>query len=159
MANCRSTSLPREKCMKYRDEEDIILSSYNMNGDRCSHKFCQSCFRKENTVIEKITPYNVTCPCCHAVFRYNIQSIDEAILIGEATTISTHKFQFTHPRDTEMATEDIIFIYGMNRLAIEKLETSLQLNQSNFYTIYLLLHSTWGGFKFIGRHNVMNCSV
>ena len=145
--------------MKCRDEEDIILSSYNMNGDRCSHKFCQNCFRKENKDIVKTGSYNITCPCCHAIFHYNIQSIDEAILIGEATTLSTHKYQFTHLRGTEMATKDVIFIYGMNRLAIEKLETALQLNQSNFYTIYLLLHSTWGGFKFIGKHNVINCSV
>ena len=160
MANSGSASSPREKCMKCREDGDLLLSSYNDYGGLCDHKFCQSCFRKENSNIANTTSYIFTCPCCHAIFHHNIQSIDEGILIGEATTLRNHKYpQLPQFKTTEISNEDTILIYDMNRLSIEKLEAALLLNPANFHTIYLLIRSCGAGFVLMGQRKAMNSSA
>ena len=39
--------------------------------------------------------YKFNCPCCHTLFYENMQSIDEAILIGEAATLSTSPLSYS----------------------------------------------------------------
>ena len=81
MACSSNISLPREKCMKCKEECDIVLSSSTPYGDfgNCDHKFCQSCIKKANTDLVPNITHKYKCPCCHASFFESIQSIDEAI--------------------------------------------------------------------------------
>ena len=91
MSNNRSITLPREKCMKCRVENDILLSSCSPADGvlgNFSHKCCQSCLRKENSRMT--TNHKFTCALCHGPFHDNIVSIDEAILFGQALTIRAH---------------------------------------------------------------------
>ena len=72
--------------MKCREENDILLSSCEttLGIGICSHEICQACFKNENITTSIIinTNQNFTCPLCHVLFYINMQSIDEAILIG-----------------------------------------------------------------------------
>ena len=79
-------------CMKCQNESDILLCSTSPGGIKglCSHRFCQSCFRIENMDLASSPPHTFKCPCCHAGFYGSIQSIDEAILLGEANTLRTN---------------------------------------------------------------------
>ena len=91
MDNSSNLSLPHDKCMKCKEGSYILLSSLIYSGGVigiCDHKFCQSCFRKENTSITNIANHTFICPYCIAPVYEYIQSIDDAILIGEAATVS-----------------------------------------------------------------------
>ena len=78
--------------MKCRKETGILLSSLDLRGfvRLCDHKFCQSCFRKENANTTINTNNTFSCPFCHASFYENMKSMDEAVLIGEAATLNNH---------------------------------------------------------------------
>ena len=91
MASSSNISLPHDKCMKCR-AKSFLLSSCDRVFGNCNHKFGLSCFKKENMTIASTisTNYKFNCPCCRTLFYENMQSIDEAILIGEAVTLSNH---------------------------------------------------------------------
>ena len=160
MASSGMISIPREKCMKCRNESDILLSSctvLNQTYGLCSHKFCQNCFRTENTNITINSTVFFKCPCCRSPFYENMVSIDEAILIGEAATmrlhISNHILLLT---EIVIATEEVIRINEINKLIIDKLETALLLNPSNFYTLYTIFLCCCYGHKFLLQHIINN---
>ena len=151
MANRSTISLPRESCMKCRDKSDMLLSS--RSGDRCSHKFCQSCFRKENTNTALNLTHTLTCPCCHAPFHYNMVSIEEGILVGEAATIKNYVVpHISRLLDVEPAAEEIIRINELNKSVIQKLESALQLNPTSFYTMYSLFCGCGNGKIIITKY-------
>lgn len=57
--------------MKCGEESTILLSSlaaFFEITDLCDHKFCESCFKKENTDLAKIETYTFSCPCCPPYF-------------------------------------------------------------------------------------------
>ena len=142
-------SLPRESCMKCREESDILLGS--RSGDRCSHKFCQSCFRKEHIALNITNTF--TCPCCHAPFHYNMRSIEEAILIGEAATIRNCVVpHITRLLDVELPVDEVIRINELNKSVTNKLEAALQLNPTNFYTMYSLFCGSGNGKVIMMRY-------
>ena len=145
--------------MKCNEQNDILLSAcFPFRGfiGNCIHKFCQSCFRKENTNLASEPTYSFTCPCCHASFHDNMRSIDEAILIGEAVTMITHiDPQLIQPKSTEITEENISCVHEANKRVIEKLEAALLLNPNNFYTLYLLFLNCSKVYCFLQNHRVI----
>ena len=157
MSRRSNISLPREKCMKCRTENDILMSSQGPSSriinNYCSHKFCQSCFIKENKDLDSSTTYRFTCPLCHAPFYENLPSIDEAILIGEAANMFSHLLpHLQRTTDREIADEDKESIDELNILIIKKLESALQLNPTNFTNLYSLFISCSRGLEFLTNH-------
>ena len=144
--------------MKCRAESDILLSSITSFrvGGLCDHKICQSCFRKEDKDLASRPPNIYTCPCCHGLFYDNIQSIDDAILIGEAATLFNYiSPQLFSVRGTVMA-GDLIRIHEMNKLVIEKLELGLQSNPTNFDIMHSLNVSCSDGAFCLESHDEIN---
>ena len=137
--------------MKCGGESDVLLSTITPDSANCSHKFCQPCFRKENSATS--LTHTVNCPCCHSSFFENMQSIDEAILICESANISTHlPVQLTLPTtDTVIGQEEARRFNEMYQLIIKKLEAALLLNPTNFGTFYLLFVTARDGEIFITR--------
>ena len=159
-----NTSLSLEKCMSCQDKSAILLCACSHSGviGLCDHKFCRTCFRKENRDMVLNLFYTFTCPCCHIQLYENVRSIVEAILIGEAATlsvyISTHispPFQLSFATDDEDADDDDILHYNdMNKLVVEKLEAALELNSTRFDTLYSLFLSCSYGHKYLIEHNM-----
>ena len=153
MSNSNNISIPCEKCMKCRVESDILMSSSRRAFGRCDHIFCQSCFRKENTELALSLNCMFKCPCCHIQFGDNMNSIDEAILIGVAANIRNHiSSELSLPSEIAISDENVININEINKLATEKLEEALLLNPTNFYTLYLLFISCSDGHRFYLNH-------
>ena len=163
MKNSSNTSLPREKCLRCLEQSDILMSSHpTFGGDigLCDHKFCQSCFRKENKDFNLSTSYICKCPCCHLQFYDYIQSIDEAFLIGEAITMSVYLYPtLILPKQVGITIEKLLCVNEMNKLVVEKLESALILNPTNIYTLYFLFHSNRAGHRFLSIHDICNPSV
>ena len=149
--------LPLEKCMKCAVESYVLLNSHagfaGVDG-QCIHKFCQSCFRNENA---NHSTSKFTCPCCYTVFYENINSIDEAIIIGKALTMRFHLSPLLLlPRGTVITAEDLIYINELNKEVIRSLE-ALQLNLMNLFVLYLLVLSCYNGYTFLIEHKQLNC--
>ena len=147
--------------MKCRDESEILMSSRSPCTEvigNCEHKYCQSCFRKENRNTTICSNRAFTCPCCHINFYGRMQSIDEAILVGEASTLSAHLSPQLSASDTIIA-EDIAHIKDINVTAIEKLESALLLDSNNFYALYLLFLICWNGNRFLLSRKMRGASV
>ena len=143
--------------MNCRAERDILMCSSTLFAGFCDHKFCQSCFRKENTNVTTSSNHTFTCPHCHAPFYENILSIDEATIIGEAVTMRTHIFQVMRlPASAKISDESIISSHEANKGVIEKLEVALQLNPTSFYTLYLLFLCCSNGQTFLTNHEIIN---
>ena len=160
MENSSNISLPREKCMNCKAESDILMSSRPMfvGDNRCNHKFCQRCFRNESMTI--CANYTFKCPCCHTLFYDYIQSVEEAILIGEANTISIYLYPHVSlSKDVAIATDDITFTNEMIRVVAQNLEAALQLNPTNIYSLYLLYNNNSTGHRFLITHDICNPSV
>ena len=157
MENISNIPLPHKKCMKCLTESSILLKSCSLfNGFTCDcdHKFCISCFRKENTIISSSSNCTFNCPCCHASFYEYAKSIDEAILVCEASTLSVNiTLQLFLVSDTTAPVFSVAEIRNLNSLLIEKLEAALLLNPTNFDTLYLLVISCSGGHRFLVAHN------
>ena len=160
MSTSSSVLLPKEKCMKCQEECDLLLSSSSPDLiGNCAHKYCQSCFRTENINVATERIYVFKCPCCHARFYSHIQSIEEAFLIGEASTIITHTdsgILFPFALDTTVAAEDIKYVNEMNKLVIGKLESANQLNPTNFSTLYFLVCACRHGYAFLIKPRYSN---
>ena len=139
--------------MKCRVDSAILLSPcYGVTG-LCDHKFCQSCFRKENIELAYSLTHTFKCPCCHSPFYDNMHSIDEAILIGEASTLYAFILpQFVFPS----LVGDVTEAHEINKLATEKLEEALQLNSTNFNCLYTLFSICSNSQKFFLEHKVEN---
>ena len=143
MKNRSNTSSLHEKCTKCRKESDILLSPRSRcSGDLCSHKVCQSCFRKENINLRIGETHTYKCPCCHIPFYEYMRSIGEAILIGEANTL----FKNIAPTllstsSTILSRENVINTIEMNDLVIAKVGAALLLNPTSFDTLYFLFLS------------------
>ena len=155
-------SLPHEKCMKCGVKCNILLSSLDPRGgimERCDHKFCQSCFRSENMGRGSSSNHIFNCPCCHAPFCENMLSIDEAILIAEAATLSNYVYPQLSPKNTALTVGEAMFIAKINKLVVEKLEAALRLNHANFYSLYLLLISCGDCYKFLITHTTISDSI
>ena len=128
--------------MKCRRKGSILSRTFTPRAQdigRCGHKFCQRCFRKENTNLAYSKSYTYHCPCCHAQFYDNMQSIDEGILIGEAVTLYNQVSPYyLLPTNVAISTEQISDINQVNDTIIAKLEAALEMNPLNMYTLYSL---------------------
>ena len=157
-------SLPREKCMKCREKSAILLCTCTHSSviGLCTHKFCQTCFRQANTGLALSPTFKFICPCCHIPLYQNMRSIEEAILIGEAATLSVYLFPHLSPpsqlsfttEDDDADAEDILSYNDTNKVVIEKLEAALQLNPTNFDTLYSLFLSCSYGHTYLISHNM-----
>ena len=153
MSNSNNISLPRKKCLKCRTESDNLLSSSRRVFGRCDHIFCQRCFQNENAELPTGTSCILKCPCCHVQFGDDINSIDEATLIGEAANMRNHiSSELSLPSEIAISDENISSIDEINKLATEKLEEALLPNPTNFYTLYLLFISCSDGHRFNSNH-------
>ena len=158
MKNRSNTSSLHEKCTKCRKESDILLSPRSRcSGDLCSHKVCQSCFRKENINLRIGETHTYKCPCCHIPFYEYMRSIGEAILIGEANTL----FKNIAPTllstsSTILSRENVINTIEMNDLVIAKVEAALLLNPTSFDTLYFLFLSHYQTHNFLMEHEISN---
>ena len=155
-------SITHEKCMKCLNHNDVLLSSRTRSNGfigLCDHTFCQSCFQKENVKSALKPTYIFTCPCCHARFYGSMQSIDEAILLGEAVTLRTYiNFNCVQP-NMKITDENITSLHKANKRVIEKLEAALVLNQTNFFTLYLLFLCCSRTYQFLQDHNVIKYPI
>ena len=142
----------RERCMSCREDNDILLSKCTRPGVSgcCDHKICKSCFRKENSYIASTSIHPFTCPCCHAVYFYDMQSVDEAVLIGEATNL-TSCIDLHMTRDVIPA-EEVLNIFEIIDKAIEMFEAAIVLNPTNVYTLYLLFLISCRALRFSINH-------
>ena len=139
--------------MKCKEESDILMSPYGVIR-RCSHKICQSCFRKENINKRISTTRIFACPCCQASFCGNTQSIDEAVLVCKGTTLSDYVSPLLYePISTEAAVEEIMRINAVTCLLVETLEAALALNSTNFHTLYSIFRTCCNGRAFLGEHS------
>ena len=158
MESSNLISLLREKCMKCRAESDILMSSRKPTGfsEFCDHKFCESCFRKENANLAAIVRVNYTfrCPCCLSLYYSNMRSIDEAVLLGEVATIRTLISPHLISDDTSIPREDLLYINEMIKFAVGKLEAALLLNPLNLYSLYLLVILCTDGHRFVIEHTL-----
>ena len=163
-SNC-NVSLPREKCVKCRKESTLLLSSRTLTGGvigNCDHKFCRSCFRKENTATATARSiYHLfKCPRCHSPFYENILSLNEAILIGEAATLSNYVYpQLESTSDTVIMPEATYEVHQVNKLVVEKLQAVFILNPTNFNTLYFLFLSCTHGQRYLLRNHQPTGSV
>ena len=96
-------------------------------------------------------PFASKCPCCHKLFHESIQSIDEAILLGEANTLRTNLYPALKlPRRIIARTEESIErVDNKNKVITEKLEAALLINPKNFDALYLLYRSCCDGRTFL----------
>ena len=150
--------LPSKKCMKCRVESTILLSaSFGEVFGCCDHKFCQSCFRKANEELSFNLNCIFKCSCCRSPFYGNIPTMDEAILIGEAATIRDHIFPLLSlPKETVIPGNDVTYI---NQINFEVMEKAIQLNSSNFYSLYLLFRACSDGNIFLIRYRLKDASL
>ena len=148
MESNSNISLPRESCMKCGEKSDILMSAHRPNR-LCDHKFCQICFRKENTDLACGPIYTFKCGYCSIPFYENMQSIDEAVIVGEAATIRTHIDTHLLPADVDIVVADVKSINKISMELVEKLESALLLNPTNFDTLYLLFLACCRGNAFL----------
>ena len=139
--------------MKCHAESDLLLTSCSRIGSLCDHKFCQNCFRKENIRLTNSTNPALKCPCCQTHFYGCMRSIDEAVLLGEAATFSTHiSPTLLSESNTIIPRAEVISINGVNMKALEKLESALHLNPINPNSLYLLFRVCKYGKSFLSKH-------
>ena len=146
--------------MKCREENDILMSSSCPTRviGLCNHKFCQSCFRNHHST--QSLAFSLECPCCSSLYYNDMQSIDEAILIGEAVTIIIHiSPRLLQSTGAEASVQNIKCTNEVNQLAIKKLEAALILNPINFASINLLFLSCCDGYTFLTNHNLTDSSL
>ena len=135
--------------MKCREESDLLMSSHapsSGNIGNCNDKFCQSCFKREN---KNTTNCTFTCPRCRAPYYDNIKSIDEAILIGEATNIRARISPQLLSTGVEMSDQNITSLIEMNEIIIEKVNSALLLNPSSFLSLYSLFRAYGNCHRFL----------
>ena len=142
--------------MKCRKESDVLMTSWVLFDGiigLCGHKFCQICFKKKNTNPASHLGNIFNCPCCHAPFYENMQSIDEAILFGEAANMRTFLSRYISlPRSSVIPAPDVIAIDAISKSAVQKLEAAFMLNPANFDSLYSLFRACSRGHWFYIRH-------
>ena len=164
MANISNISLPFYKCMKCRVESDILLSSHTLFDEvigLCDHVFCQRCFRLENIDYNLYAGANyiIKCPCCHTSVYKEAKSIEESILIGEATAIRTHIPLFLQLQRCVIPNKDIIRINEIIQSAVDKLILALQINPTNFDTLYSGFITCVSGKNFLLAHDIIDSKI
>ena len=141
--------------MMCQEESGILMSSSTPSRviGNCDHKFCESCFINENTSLEVSAYPTFKCPCCHSLFYANIKTIDEAILIGEALTIVAYLIhQSKLPEDVVTVDENSTYTNKIIVVLIDKLESALMLNPTNFNTLYVLVSVCSHSDSFVIKH-------
>ena len=84
-----------------------------------------------------------------------MRSIDEAILIGEAATLSEHVSPYLFSISDTMTTEiDVGRVKEINGLIINKLEAALLINPTNFDTLYSLFLICSYGYKYLTEYEL-----
>ena len=137
--------------MKCGEICDISMNSctyFSRDVLRFNYKFCQRCSRNENTT--KSADPKFTCPCCYSPCYEYLISDDEAILVGEASFLFEHIYpQLLLPQEVEIADEKILNTTEILSMIAKKLEAALQMNPTNFDTLYLLFLSWSRAHRFL----------
>ena len=157
MENISNISIPNNFCVICQEESPILLISctiFARPNDEviglCPHKFCQSCFRKENISSSLACTFN--CPCCHSPFYIHLKSLDEAILIGEAATLSNYIFPILFSTSTLIDEKEDEKVHNINMVMIEKFEAALELNPTHFTSLYSSFLASQYGQLFLVRN-------
>ena len=104
--------------------------------------------------------HSFKCPCCFTPYYENIQTIDEAIQVGEAATISVYLSpHISLPEDVEIASDDKHAIAELYKVLIEKLEAAFLLNPTHHFTLYVLFCTYSKGHIFLRCHEVSEISL
>ena len=164
MADISNISLPYYKCMKCRVESDLLLSSNTLFDEAiglCDHIFCQKCFRLENIDYNLYSGVNyvIKCPCCHTSVYKEAKSIEEAILIGEATTIRTFITPLLLLENRVIPSKDIIRFNEIIKSAVDKLILALLMNPTNFDALYSVFTTCVSGKNFLLRHDIIDLKI
>ena len=96
------------------------------------------CFKKNNITIKENDQYKFICPSCDYQFANKYDSIDEAILVGEATTIINYLDTLIQ---LGIYVDDVNKCINTYKSIISKLESNLQSNKINFETLYTLFET------------------
>ena len=89
-----------------------------------------------------------------------MQSIDEAILIGEAATTSNHISPILlSTSETTIEAESLHRVDELNKMVIKRLEAALELNPTNFDTLHLVFCSCCYGHRFLIDNKVYHTSL
>lgn len=113
--------------------------SFEQNDVCSNHKFCKDCFvLKNNITIKENDQYKFICPSCDYQFANKYDSIDEAILVGEATTIINYLDTLIQ---LGIYVDDVNKCINTYKSIISKLESNLQSNKINFETLYTLFET------------------
>ena len=123
------------KCSRCSDKAESLMCT----GDQlsligsCRHIICTKCFKAENIN----TPGNYKCPYCKQPFFQFIKSIEEAILIGRAASLSLSGgiFQLKYGKS-----KSEMFVNKAYKDAIELFEQALLINPTNIVIIKCILH-------------------
>ena len=131
------------KCMKCNSVSEALLCSFDhlsMIGS-CYHISCSNCFKNENNFDFKTK--KPKCPCCSSFFYEYVESIEEALLIGEAAY-----FNYDAEIRSHNLGRDKSVIHTINNKAIELFEKALLLSPSNIITIFCTMHSCLRGLDY-----------
>ena len=99
----------------------------------CKHVVCESCFRNENKTITE--SYKPRCPQCKSQYYDHIQTLSEAVLIGQAAHINSIG-RFSLQRGVDEAP-----LHSILKNAIVMYEEALLLGPTNIITKQCLIYS------------------
>ena len=139
-----SRLVENRKCMKCNVKTNSLLCSFDHLGlaGNCYHIYCRSCFKKEND--SDFMTKKPICPCCQKLFFEYIESIEEALLIGEAAyLINDAKLD-----DFSNLKRDKSVLQDLYKSAMKKYERALLLNPTNIIVMYCILQCCINGYEY-----------
>ena len=131
------------KCEKCHIKTNDLLCSFDhlsMIGS-CYHIYCPSCFKEENDFGFKNK--KPKCPCCYSFFYEYVDSIEEALLIGEAAYLNYDAEIRSHNLGRDKSVTHTI-----QNKAIDLFEQALLLNPSNIIAMFCTMHSCLRGLDY-----------
>ena len=126
------------RCLKCDCNRNLLCaySGLFVKVGNCDHIFCEDCFRKDNYDVNNQINKKFGCPFCKEQFYNYFQTLDEAVLLGEAAFYS-YKIGLNQMR--HVGSNDGIHIHILQNKAIEKCEKALELNENSFAALCCLI--------------------
>ena len=123
-----NSELKHDKCVRCNKSYESLLALHDCISflGYCNHIFCKKCFKKENLDLHKNIINRPKCPCCRKEYYEFIESIDQALYIGEAAYLNYKAKQHSLQIDAD---PDVM--HNLHNDAIEKLNEALLLTPAN----------------------------
>ena len=131
------------KCAKCSIRTSDLLCSFDYISfiGRCYHIYFSSCFKKENDF--DFTSKLPRCPCCQKLFYEYVESMEEALLIGEAAYLLNDS-KYISP---ELGRDESV-IHKLYNEALSKYEQALLINPSNIIVKYCIVQCCVKGLEY-----------